>query len=133
MIAEFVDLFMAAKPQLESLFFEGHPDDYTDIDAAVVTVLNNNRNHMAPDPKRIHLIDDGDYQGTLVYVIAASGYQPNTYWYVRVYYGSCSGCDTLEHIHSLNYGKPTKEQVDQYMTLALHIVQGLKKMGDDTV
>ena len=39
----------------------------------------------------------------------------------------------LEHIHSLNYGKPTKEQVDQYMTLALHIVQGLKKMGDDTV
>ena len=94
MIAEFVDLFMAAKPQLESLFFEGHPDDYTDIVAAVVTVLNNNRNCTAPDPKRIHLIDDGNYQGTLVYVIAESGYQQNTYWYVRVYYGSCSGCDT---------------------------------------
>lgn len=133
MIAEFVDLFMAAKPQLESLFLQGHPKDYTDIVAAVITVLNNNKSHNAPDPKRIHLIDDGQYQGTLVYVIAESGYQPDTYWYVKVGYGSCSGCDTLEHILSQFYGKPTKDQVDQYMTLALHIVQGLKKMGDDAV
>src|SRR5690606_41690756 len=90
------------------------PDDYGDI-----------------DPERIHEIDDGDYQGTLVYVIAATGYQPDDYWYVRVGYGSCSGCDTLEAIKEYSDEPPTDDQVAQYMPLALHIVQGLRKMGGE--
>ena len=131
MIAEFVELFMAGKPKLESMFSEKHPDNYKAIVKSVVTVLNNGEDYGAPDPKRIHELDDGDYQGTMVYVIAATGYQPSDYWYVKVSYGSCSGCDTLEGIRSNSDDKPSDEQVRDYMTLALHIVQGLKKMGDD--
>lgn len=61
-------------------------------------------------------------------MIAEKGYQPNDYYFVKVGYGSCSGCDTLEGIRNYEDGNPTEEQVKDYMTLALHVVQGLKRM-----
>lgn len=132
MIKEFVELFMSNKQKLEDVFAEAHPDNYKSIVKAVVSVLNDGR-YGAPDHERIHEIDDGDYQGTLVYIIAETGYQPSEYWYVKVGYGSCSGCDTLEGIREYSSDKPTAEQVRDYMTLALHIVQGMKRMGDDSL
>ena len=132
MIQEFVDRFMAKKPEMEAVFSEGHPEDYKAVVKAVVqTVAGDGYGYGHMDAERIHQIDDGDYQGTLVYVIAAEGYQPSDYWYVKVGYGSCSGCDTLEAIRFYEDGKPSEGQVKQYMTLALHVVQGLKKMGED--
>lgn len=118
------------------MFEKHHPDCYIDVVKCVVAALHMRGEEYSdsyPDADRIHEIDDGDYQGTLLYVIAAAGYQPNEYWYVKVCYGSCSGCDTLQEIRGYKDGPPSKEQVDQYMTLALHIIQGLKKMGDDRV
>lgn len=38
-------------------------------------------------------------------------------------YGSCSGCDTLLSISHYDDGFPTEEQVNEYMTLSLHLVQ----------
>lgn len=133
MIKEFVNRFMEKKPELQAAFAESHPEDYKAVIKAVVSILNDGNDYGSIDPNRIHQIDDGDYQGTLVFVIAATGYQPSGYWYVKVSYGSCSGCDTLEGIRCYSDDKPTEEQVRDYMTLALHIVQGLKKMGDDDV
>jgi hypothetical protein len=79
------------------------------------------------DPSRITEIDHGDYQGTLLFVIASNNYQPDTFWYVKVSYGSCSACDTLQAI--LGYGDPvTEQQAADYYVLATHIVQGLKEM-----
>ena len=46
-----------------------------------------------PDPNRITVADYGSYQGTLVFVIGATGYQPWCHWSVVVGYGSCGGCD----------------------------------------
>lgn len=43
-------------------------------------------------------------------------------------YGTCSGCDTLLKISEYKTGYPTKEQVNEYMTLALHLVQRMKKI-----
>lgn len=131
MIPEFVDRFMADKHRLEAVFRHGHPEDYTAIVGAVLEVVRDADKWCKPDLNRITKIDHGDYQGTLVYVIAEEGYQPSTYWYVKVGYGSCSGCDTLEGIREYSDEKPTDSQVAQYMTLALHVVQGLKKMGED--
>jgi hypothetical protein len=133
MIAEFVSAFMARKEDLRAQFAAEHPGSYKDIVHAVVTILTDpaDDEYGRPDPTRIHQIDDGDYQGTLVFVIAASGYQPSDYWFVKVGYGSCSGCDTLEGIRSYDDNPPTAEQVEQYLTLALHIVQGLKAMQED--
>ena len=65
-----------------------------------------------------------------MYVIGGTGYQPRDYWYVMVYYGSCSGCDTLQAICGYT-DKVTDSQVADYMTLALHILQGIKAMGDE--
>lgn len=134
MIAEFVSRFTEKKPELEKVFSEKHPE-YKEIVKAVISVIGNEEDYAndSPDPERIHEIDDGDYQGTLVYVIGAKGYQPSGYWYVKVGYGSCSGCDTLEYIRRCSCTAPTTEQVKDYMTLALHIVQGLKKMDDSEI
>lgn len=132
MIKKFVDAWESRKAEIRSVFEAAHPDDYKAVVKAVVGILPPDSEWSdGPSTERIHQIDDGDYQGTLVFVIAASGYQPSEYWYVKVGYGSCSGCDTLESIRGYEDGKPTQEQVDEYMTLALHVIQGLKKMGED--
>lgn len=101
--------------------------NYEDIVRVTIEAVHNG--YGTPDPKAIHLIDDGDYQGTLLFVIAEDTYQPHDYWYVKVWYGSCSGCDTLQSI--LYCSDDKQEQVNDLFTLALHVVQGLKKMDYD--
>ena len=130
MIKGFVDLWEKRKGEVESKFKAGHPAHYTDIVKAVVEILHGEKDYGLPDPSKIHVIDDGEYQGTLLFIIPEKAYQPSTYWAVKVGYGSCSGCDTLQSIRGYN-DTPTEEQVKEYMTLALHIVQGLKLIGDE--
>ena len=78
-----------------------------------------------PDPSRIHRIDDGDYQGTLVFVIGSSDYQPDRYWVTKVSYGSCSGCDSLEA--AIGWSEDSHDFEALY-TLALHMLQGAKEI-----
>ena len=132
MIQEFVNRYMAKKDLLADCF-SNHPRDYKEIVSNVISMVTDDEDYgdFNPDPDRIHEIDDGEYQGTLVYVIGAKGYQPSDYWYVKVGYGSCSGCDTLEAIRDYSDEPPTPEQIKDYMTLSLHIVQGIKKMGQE--
>jgi len=130
MIQAYIDRFLDAKPMLIAQFSEKHPEDYKAIVHAVITAISKDE-YDDPSPERIHQIDDGNCQGTLVFVVAAGGYQPDDYWYCRISYGSCSGCDTLEGIRKYSEEKPTEEQVSDYMTLALHVVQRLKKMDGD--
>ncbi len=134
MITELTDRFVEKKPELTALLAKQHPEDYKALVKMVVALvqdINDDAYGHTLDPERIHEIDDGDYQGTLVFVIGATGYQPSTYWYVKVGYGSCSGCDTLQDIRNYDSEPPTPKQVEDYMTLALHIAQGIKKMGDE--
>lgn len=128
MIKSFVDSFMKNKDAIRECFSEKHPESYQDIVRIVISFMNSGE-YDQPDADRIHIIDDGAYQGTLVFVIGSRGYQPDTYWYVMVAYGSCSGCDTFQAINDYcDDGKPTEQQVNDYMTLALHIVQNLRRM-----
>lgn len=130
MIKEFVERWEKNKPAIKEYFQKQHPEEYKDIVKLVIeNITDNDRYNNTPDPERIHEINDGDYQGTLLYIIAEKGYQPNKYYSVYVSYGSCSGCDTLEALRSWNK-PPTDEQIDGYMQLALHIVQGLKVVGE---
>jgi hypothetical protein len=142
MIEAFTKAWFANLHDMRAKFEANHPDDYKAVVKAVVEILPEDgltdedggwAGSEQPDPERIHEINDGDYQGTLVYVIGAKGYQPSTYWFVRVGYGSCSGCDTLEAIRGYRDDKPDKDQVDQYMKLALDVVQGLRRMGGPNV
>jgi hypothetical protein len=126
----FVEAWDANKGKIRTVFEKGHPEGYRTVVAAVVQMLNGCvGGYRKPDPERIHEIDDGGYQGTLVYVIGSTGYHPDKYWYVKVGYGSCSGCDTLESIRGYMDGAPTEEQIADYMTLALHVVQNLRLMN----
>jgi hypothetical protein len=133
MIQAFVDRYMERKGELTETFRQAHPTSYLELVRSVVNVLGDDEDLYGDtiDPNRIHAIDDGNYQGTLLFVIADDGYQPSDYWYVKVYYGSCSGCDTLQAISSYSDDPPTEDQVEQYMTLALHVVQGLRRMSED--
>ena len=132
---DLIKRYFENKEQVLKAFTEKHPKDYAEIVEAVIkAIYGDDVGHFGlPDPERIHQIDDGDCQGTLVFVIAGDGCQPQDYWYVKVSYGSCSGCDTLQRISNYSHETPSREQIADYMTLALHIVQGLKKMGEDPV
>lgn len=80
------------------------------------------------DSLNVQEIDNGNYQGTLMFIIHRAMYQPSAedYLVTYSYYGSCSGCDTIEGIRCYEDGKPTLNQIDQYMTLCLHLVQRMK-------
>lgn len=131
MINQFVAAWDARKEEVRAVFAAKHPNSYVDIVRAVVSIFSNGDEYGAPDPERITQIDHGEYQGTLLFVIGARGYQPSDFWFVKVYYGSCSGCDTLQAIQGYEDGPPSEDQVNQYMTLALHIVQRIKAMDGE--
>ena len=78
--------------------------------------------------EKTHEIDDGDYQGTLLYMIPIDTYQPSYWEYVAtyVYYGSCSGCDALLAISNYRYDLPNSDQVEDYVELCLSILQHCK-------
>jgi hypothetical protein len=83
------------------------------------------------DDTKIHEIDDGEYQGTLIYIFCDSKrYQPcvGDYYLTSVEYGSCSGCDMLEGIREYEEGLPSDRQVKHYMTICLHLVQRMIKL-----
>lgn len=64
---------------------------------------------------RITEIDDGDYTGTLLYVIPFDVCTPchNEYFMTYVEYGSCSGCDILQSIYYME----REQRINDYMKL----------------
>ena len=72
------------------------------------------------DSENFTTIDDGDYQGSLLFVIPERCYQPNAGNYLMTYveYGSCTCCDTMLAILC-----DSNTRVDDLMTLALHMIQ----------
>ena len=134
MIEEFREHWEDGKSEIREKYEESHPSSYTEIVADVVTAIAKRVDYFPPNPEKIYQIDDGDYQGTLVFVIPEDRYQPRDYYYVRVAYGSCSGCDTLLSIRRSFHDEeaPDEDQTDAYMRLALHVFQSLKKMDPES-
>lgn len=128
MIKEFVERFDAARQALLEKYKAAHPDGYDEIVRDVVTVCADGATGGVPSTEHIHRIDDGSYQGVLVFVIGEGGDQPSDYWVAKVSYGSCSVCDTFQHIRDYGDEPPTEEQAKDYLTLALHILQNMKAL-----
>ena len=78
------------------------------------------------DHENIREIDDGHYQGTLVFIINETGYQPSSYFATSVSYGSCSGCDTLQ---AVTMSTDVEQRIKDYMTLILHMVQNFVEIS----
>jgi len=121
------------KERLEDRLDDDRKLNSCDYEYLVKLVVNYVLNDEEPrygedyDSENITVIDDGHYQGTLLFVIPQKTYQPSEYEYLMTYvgYGSCSGCDTLQSIQSWNDEKPTKQQLKDYMTLCKDIVTNM--------
>jgi hypothetical protein len=126
MIKEIVSQWEANKGKIEESFRSAHPESYTDIVTKLFTLVISGYSI-----QKMTVIDNGDYQGTQIFIIPVDTYQPGIGEYVmtHTYYGSCSGCDTLEGIRNYDSEKPNETQVKDYMTLALHLVQKLKVLS----
>lgn len=130
MIQDFIDRFMENKDTLRATFAERHPKNYEDVVINTIKAISDNATS-GPDPENIIEMSHGSYQGTNLYIMPDKDeYADTDFWYVCVSYGSCSGCDTLESIQSDGdyTDTPNEKQVDDYMTLALHIAQAIKKL-----
>lgn len=82
------------------------------------------------DSEEITVIDNGDYQGSQLFLFHKSTYQPGPadYLITYEYYGSCSGCDSLLAIQdwSSNRTLPNERQVKDYMSLCLNLIQQMR-------
>ena len=134
MINEFIKKWDKHKSYLEEYFKNTNQSEYNNYTSIVKIlfekVIDRNKKF---DIDNILVIDDGEYQGTQIFIIHKDTYQPSIsdYVYTNTYYGSCSGCDTLQAISGYDEGLPSKEQVKDYMQLALNILQRLKYMSED--
>lgn len=133
MIQELINQWEENKHKLEEYFKTTNQSEYSGsyknilIKIFEICIPNADDNYKF-DVKKMTVIDDGNYQGTQIFIIPKNTYQPNIEDYVvtNTYYGSCSGCDTLQGICKYEDGIPTDKQVKEYMTLALHLVQKMK-------
>ena len=81
------------------------------------------------DKEHITRVDDGDYQGTLLFLIPKKTYQPSEYEYLMTYagYGSCSGCDALKAIQEWGEKPPEDWQIEDFMALCKDLVTNMVK------
>ena len=115
-LAERTDLNHCNYEDLVNLTFEVIYN--TDANETGYQVLNLNN---------ITVVDDGDYQGTVVFLIPFDTYQPSEHEYIMTYigYGSCSGCDVLQAVQSCgDYGKKkaTEDQLDGFMDICRELI-----------
>ena len=108
-LCEYLDL---VKLVVRFILNGGETDEYQEWDESEITVIN-----------------DSDYQGTLLFIFHKSTYQPSEYDYLMTYvdYGSCSGCDTLLSIQGFDNDLLTKLQVADFMKLCKDIVANIIK------
>lgn len=126
----FIRRFDSQRDEILRKIKDHHPG-YHELLQYVIEAITSDEDYVSPDPGRIHVIDDGDYQGTYLFIIASTSYQPSDYWYTMVSYGSCSGCDTISAIaadYEEDYDIVSDKQAAAYFTLALHLFQSLKEL-----
>lgn len=137
MIERFVKAWDQNKDKLKEHIATHPQEEYNDYHYLVKLLFDIVITPTIYDTSKIHEIDDGCYSGTAIFIIPPVLYEPDIkdYVYTSVDYGSCSCCDTLMRIQDLedNYGKglPTDRQIEDYMTLCLHLLQNCREMGSE--
>jgi hypothetical protein len=128
MILAFIHRYITKRDQLRDKWLSAPPKSYFDIVRSVIELVTvTDGGIYAPDPDRITQIDDGDVQGTELYIIGEKGYQPQLYYSVKIAYGSCAVTDTFISIEE-NDSLDNEHKVEAYLSLALHIVQAIRRI-----
>ena len=110
----------ANREKLEAKFRGGFDFDRTTyqelLALTVECIFNDGDSEYNWDTDGITEIDNGDYQGTLLYLIPQVTYPPSEYEYLMTYigYGSCSCCDLLRSIQPC--GTPEDEDLNKVVT-----------------
>ena len=131
MIKELINSWNENKDKIEKDIRELAKKEYLDYEDLVNVVFSHLKHSRYGgdcefNTKAITTIDDGDYQGTLIFIIPLKTYQPDEedYFYTSVWYGSCCVCDILQGIM---YDSNNEEQkFKDLRTLCMHIVQNTK-------
>ena len=101
------------------------------VKLVVDNVLNDEQNGYSDtwDSEHITIVDNGEYQGTLLFLIPTKTYQPSEDEYLMTYvnYGSCSGCDTLLSIQDWDEKVPTSGQLKDFMILCKDLITNMIK------
>ena len=101
--------------------------EYKDLVKLTVMFILNDENEW--NVNGIKEIDDGDYQGTLLYLIPEDTYQPDSSEYLMTFveYGSCSGCDTLQAIQCFLDTRSRDKSIDDLMNLCKDLICNMIK------
>lgn len=131
MIKEFNKKWDKNKNKLEEYYRTNAQEKYNTYKKIIKLIFEYviNDEDISFNTERIHEINDGSYQGTIIFIVPKDTYQPDLddYVYTHNYYGSCSGCDTLLGISGYDDEElPNKEQIKDYMTLSLHLLQKMR-------
>ncbi len=111
-------------------FLEGRDfaPEYKELVKLVFDIIVNSDEEEFSDNRlltnRITQIDDGHYQGTLLFTIPFDTYQPEEYEYLMTYigYGSCSGCDAMQRAYYSHNDEDIEGKVDDIMKICRDLV-----------
>lgn len=106
---------------------ENNISSYRDLVNILLSVISDEDN-LDFDYEELTSIDHGHYQGTEIFIFPVKEYQPRDYYYFCVDYGSCSGCDTLQHVLYDYCDNETQKKIDGLFTLCLHMAQSIRKL-----
>lgn len=135
MIQKFIDAWNKNNGILEEYFRITEQSDYASyedliklvFDMVINPYLYLKYNRCEYSTNDIKVIDDGGCEGTQIFILHERISYPSIgdYIYTHTYYGTCSGCDALMAINDeySSDGLPTEEQIKDYMTLCLHLVE----------
>ena len=124
MIQHIIDRFQEIKPKLLKKFEKEQPSSYEDILVQTLNTMYDPEDEIynIPDVSNLTTLNHGDYQGTLVFIMPENVYLPNKYYIVKVFYGSCSECDTFYSYAEMKNSAP------HMVTLALHMMEAMKEI-----
>ena len=140
MVKEFILKWEKYKGELENYIKTTKQSEYDEYEKLVkllfdYVINNGDDNYYEYNTDKITVLDDGDYQGTQIFILHKRTYQPDIgdYVYTHNYYGSCSGCDTLLSISNYSDGIPNEQQVKEYMQLCLNLLQQLRYFKENNI
>lgn len=127
---EIINLWEKNKDRLREYISKTEQKEYDEYEELVKLIVEY---ILKPDDwnvEKIKVIGNDDYHGLQVFLMPEKTYEPSKYLMTYTNYGSCSGCDTLLKISDYDDGLPSEQQVSDYMTLLLHLVQNMQIIGE---
>ncbi len=141
MIKEFTKAWQENKEELKKYYFDKIQEkngyyyiDYKEvfknlIEYVINPYLKENRK-WALSTENITEIDNGDYQGTKIFITYKDLYQPgyDDYFVANDYYGSCPGCDSL--LYALDSDND-ETKANDLVSLSLGLLESMKFIAND--